>query len=328
MVVNKQKIKFLSNWRRGHSAYDHAARRSRLKGPLSIQIQTVNKCNGSCVMCPYSCAGPGWEPHQMDESLFRRIIEELKELGNANLIVMMLQNEPLLDPRLEHRIRLSREILGNEVEIATVSNGSLLDEKRIESLLSSGLDRIAISIDAYSRETYGKIRRGLSFERVVDNTIQLVRKGKEKNVPVVVRFLRQSLNLDEEKDFIRFWRERGARVSIDSLTNRAGMIKNYDSLRQNKSSLYQKLLHPLLNRMITCCPLPFTSMGILSDGRAILCCHDWEHEEIMGDASRQSLSDIWNGDTINRHRRLLREKREKESVICRGCSLSGRFWGS
>ena len=327
MLLPVHKLQFFASWRRGHAAYDPLAGRSLLRGPLSIQVQTVNKCNGACVMCPYSLAATGKTFQKMDESLFRKIIEEIKEIGTVNLLALMLQNEPLLDPLLERRVRTAREILGDKVNISTVTNGSLLDEGRIDSLINCGIDRIAVSIDACTRETYGKIRRGLSFEQVVRNTSRLLERAKGSRVSVVTRFLRQEVNRDEEKDFIRFWSSRGARIGIDTLTNRAGLIENYDSLKRRRKALHQRLLHPVLNRWVPCCPLPFTTMGILADGRSILCCHDWEHHEIMGTISSQSLPDIWNGEPMNRYRRLLWEKRAAESDICRGCSLSSKFWG-
>ena len=38
------------------ASYAPLRRRGRLRGPLYVQLQTVDACNGACVMCPRSAA--------------------------------------------------------------------------------------------------------------------------------------------------------------------------------------------------------------------------------------------------------------------------------
>lgn len=327
MKLPKNKLHMLSNWWKGYSAYDAESRRTLLPGPTGIQIQTINRCNGSCIMCPYSSTAPGRAGHQMGDKLFNHIIDEVKKIGSVRTLALMLQNEPLLDLDLERRIRHTRRILGEKIIIRTVTNGALLDRQRTEDILRSSINQISVSIDAFTAKTFEKIRQGLPFEKVVQNTVHLLRKAPEYGVTVTVKFLRQEINQEEQKDFVRFWRSRGARVSIDKLTNRAGSIEGYKKLKGKKLSPQQLLLHPVLNRLIPCCPLPFSSLGILADGKVVLCCHDWEHEETLGDLGSESLGEIWHGEKINRYRQLLVEKRADEISTCRGCSLSKKFWG-
>ena len=327
MKLPKNKLQMLSSWWKGYSAYDADSCRTRLAGPVGVQIQTINRCNGTCIMCPYSTSAPSQTKTQMDDSLFIHVINQIKKTGSVKTLAMMLQNEPLLDLGLEQRIRQARSILGEDVIIRTVTNGVLLDRQRTDALLGSSINQIYVSIDAFTAQTFEKIRRGLPFERVIQNTMYLLNKAPEYGVTVTVKFLRQEINQEEQKDFVRFWSSRGARVSIDKLTNRAGSIGEYNKLKGKKLSFQQMLLHPVLNRMIPCCPLPFSSLGILADGKVVLCCHDWEHKEILGDLGSESLGEIWNGEKINRHRKLLVEKRPDESTTCRGCSLSKKFWG-
>jgi radical SAM protein with 4Fe4S-binding SPASM domain len=279
-------------------------------------------------MCPYGNTAPGQTSHQMDERLFIHIIEEVKKIGSVRTLSIMLQNEPLLDLGLEQRIRQARSILGDKIIIRTVTNGSLLNKKRTDAFLRSGINQLHVSIDAFTAKTYEKIRPGLPFEEVIKNTTYLVCKAPEYGVSVSVKFLRQEINREEQKDFVNFWSSRGARVSIDTLTHRAGSIEDYSILKRKNLSFQQLLLHPVLNRLIPCCPLPFSSIGILSGGQVVLCCHDWEHNEIIGDISSQNLEEIWNGKRINHHRQLLAEQRADESSICRDCSLSRKFWGN
>jgi MoaA/NifB/PqqE/SkfB family radical SAM enzyme len=200
--------------------YDPLARMSRLRGPFSAQIQTVDRCNAACQMCPHRTSQKTGPPYYMEEDLYLRIIDELRRMGSLRLLVLMLQNEPLLDGNLAPRVRQARHALGRGLCIATVTNGSMLTEERIDELLAAGLNWIDVSIDAARERTYQAIRPGLDFAKVVESTRTLLRRrGK---AVVRVRFLKQRANAGEEREFERYWKSRGAIVRLDSMLNRAG----------------------------------------------------------------------------------------------------------
>jgi radical SAM protein with 4Fe4S-binding SPASM domain len=212
-------------------------------------------------------------------------------------------------------------LFGESVELVVVSHGALLTPDRIDDL--RGVDRIDISIDAASSESYGKIRQGLDYESVVANTEALLAHG---GVEVSVKFLLQRDNQGEEREFARFWRSRGAAVSIDRLSNRAGTLDAFERLWMSRPGAFRRVSHFVLDRLVPHCPLPFATAYFLADGRMITCSHDWEPRDIIGDISVQSIEEIWNGEAINHYRHLLRSGRTSESLICRDCSLAGSFW--
>jgi radical SAM protein with 4Fe4S-binding SPASM domain len=319
------KIQQLMRWRRGYAAYVSSA---GMAGPSSVQIQTVNRCNAACVACPHGKLRSDEKIQPMDDFLFAHVLKEIEATGTVRKLVLMLQNEPLLDRSLASRIRRAREILASRIRIVIVTNGVLLDDDRADELLRSGVDTIAVSIDAATEATFEKVREGLAFDKVQENTGALLKKAPSHGVSVTAKFLRQKGNEREERAFAQFWRAKGAAVSFHKMTNRAGTLDEFDRLRRDRAGVPRRALHRLLNHLVPCCPLPFSSLGILSDGRALLCCHDWSRSETMGDISTQSLREIWNGKELNYHRSLLSEGRAQESSTCGKCSLSNRFWGS
>jgi len=107
--------------------------------------------------------------------------------------------------------------------------------------------------------------------------------------------------------------------------NRAAWLDSYERIKKRHLDLWQKLLHPVLNRRIPACPLPFGSLNVLSDGRAILCCNDWGPRDTVGDLSSQTIQQVWNGEKFNHYRHLLWIRRAAESLVCAGCSLSDSF---
>lgn len=305
-------------------SYDPRTQRMRLKGPTTAQIQTIDRCNAACIMCPYSSLNKRAPSRLMDDRLYLEILKQLQATGSVRNIILMLQNEPLLDTKFADRARIAREVFDGAVQIGTVTNGAPLTESTINMLVCSGIDYVSISIDAIREETFARIRQGLNFRNVVKNTLSLSKQLGTGRVSV--RFLRQRDNDGEEEAFGKFWSAQGIRPVFMHLTNRAGSMQAYERMKTHRSRLWKKLIYPLLNRCVPACPFPFSRITVLSDGRVVLCCHDWEPHDTVGDLSRQTLAEVWNGEKINHYRHLLWTGRAGESLVCADCSLSGPHW--
>ena len=313
-----------ASWMRDLHSYDPRARRTRLAGPTTVQIQTIDRCNATCIMCPYSYAARPAAANPMEDALYLKILNELRRTGTVRHVLLMLQNEPLLDQKLADRVRLAKELLGRRVLTGTVTNGAPLTQGMIDRLSAGGIDYVSVSIDAIREDTFARIRRGLDYNRVVENTLALCKHLGPARVSV--RFLRQRENEGEEETFAQFWRSRGIRVVFMEPTNRTGLVPFFERIRKPHPRLWKKLAYPILNRFVSACPYPFSRMSVLSDGRVIVCCNDWGPRDTIGDLSRQTLQDVWNGEKANRYRQLLWTHRVRESPVCADCSLSGYYW--
>lgn len=260
----------------------------------------------------------------MDDGLYTRILHELHRTGTVRTIVLMLQNEPLLDRRLHERIREARELFGSSLDLSFSTNGELLTDSRRHELQRAGLNRISVSIDAAREKTFREIRRGLDFATVVANSEALLERRAD--LGVAVKFLVQRGNEGEDGEFLRYWRSRGAVVSVDRLCNRAGLLDDYERLWAPRHGLVRRLGERVLDRLVPFCPLPFASSYFLADGRVICCSQDWGPRAIVGDVSRQPFAEIWNGEAINHYRHLLWSRRIQDSLLCKDCSMAGAFW--
>jgi len=286
---------------------------------MGLLLQTVDRCNGRCIMCPYSSLGKTGPPNLMEDRLYLHILHQARRAGTLRSVVLMLQNEPLLDCRLGKRVRMAREALGNRVRIGLVTNGSLLTEQRVEELIDNGVERIEVSLDAYDERTYGAIRQGLDFAQVVENIRKLLQHPRRPDV--TVRFLRLQRNKAEERDFVRYWRPQGARVYIMHPSNRAGALEGFERLAPLVEPALSTRIRAAFGRFLPCCMLPFASLSVFWDGRVPLCCQDWGPKDIIGDLSRQSLHAVWQGEPMRHYRHLLCAHRTEESTVCRDCSV-------
>jgi len=316
---------------KGIYAYNSNRQKTSLDGPFSVQIQTIDQCNAACKMCPFSSLMKTGKPNVMDMGLFNKILMELSNARTVRLVALMLQNEPLLDPGIAQRIHQVKMILGNNVHTAVVTNGALLTPNKIQKLISSGIDSIEVSVDAYYEGTYNMIRPGISFKKVDKNIKTLLKYNND--IRIVIRFLKQSGNKGEEQLFRQYWESKRAKVKIFPLVNRAGALDSYQQIKNNSNGIPQKLKRSIW-KMILCsasrsfsalpCTLPFTWLNVLWDGRVILCCHDWGPIETVGNLADQNLSEVWNSKTMNYHRQALWNDEYEKSLICRNCSIAKR----
>ncbi len=78
------------------------------------------------------------------------------------------------------------------------------------------------------------------------------------------------------------------------------------------------------NRKKYQCTWPWTTLVILSDGRAVCGCADPYAQKVLGDTREKSISDIWNGSQAVKLRNEL--KTNGYSDFCRDCPLKSFTW--
>ncbi len=60
-------------------------------------------------------------------------------------------------------------------------------------------------------------------------------------------------------------------------------------------------------------------MSVAWDGRVVGCSADLNGTTIFGDLHDQTIMEIWNGEEMVRHRRLLKQKHYRELPLCAEC---------
>ncbi len=91
----------------------------------SIEIETINRCNETCSFCPANKHVDRREFKLMDEELFLSIIAQLKKVSYKGKICLHSNNEPFLDDRMVHFIKIVSESLPNAFHYL-YTNGTLL----------------------------------------------------------------------------------------------------------------------------------------------------------------------------------------------------------
>jgi MoaA/NifB/PqqE/SkfB family radical SAM enzyme len=167
------------------SGYEHRKlmnRRKRGERYLSVRFDTVTACNHRCQYC-YTLDLTGHRTQLMDIEDFKKAAANL--LPYAHSVALSCAWEPTMNKQLAEFIRVAASY--DVPYMHFVSNGSYLTEDMMHAMVDCGLDRMAVSIDAATAETYEKIREVNDLERVLGNLRKLkeIKAAKGVDKPLV-----------------------------------------------------------------------------------------------------------------------------------------------
>lgn len=109
-----------------------------------VEIEVGRNCNRRCSYCPQSYKWFRGPEHFIEKSLFKKLINQLKELNFTGRLSFHLYNEPLLNPQLEELIAYAKKYLLN-TWFVLYTNGDLLNESKYKSLQKAGIDFFLIT---------------------------------------------------------------------------------------------------------------------------------------------------------------------------------------
>ncbi len=131
------------------------------RGPWLVQIGISEACNYRCLMCPFhnpvvDLTHKESQMPRMSYEMFARLLADLKRMG-TEAVDICGNGEPLTNPRAMDMIALARS-MGFRVKLAT--NAALLTGSRARRLVDLGVERMHVSINAGTPETYPKMHPG------------------------------------------------------------------------------------------------------------------------------------------------------------------------
>ena len=128
--------------------------------PVCLYLEVTNRCNLLCETCPrtFEDLEP---PADMSWELFTRIVDQVP---NVARVVLHGVGEPMLVKALPKMIRYLKD-RGTYVLFNT--NGTLLNPKKFQEIIDTGLDELRVSLDAADRASYAAIRGKDFFPRIV-----------------------------------------------------------------------------------------------------------------------------------------------------------------
>jgi MoaA/NifB/PqqE/SkfB family radical SAM enzyme len=338
--------------RRYHEAAGTASSPTATADPVCLYLETTNRCNLLCSTCPRTYAD--LEPEaDMSWELFTRIVGQVPNIAR---VVLHGVGEPMLVRDLPRRVRYLKE---RGIYVLFNTNGTALTPRKGRELAAAGLDELRVSLDAADAETFRTVRGTDDFHRILRNvaafTAMQAREGLERprvslwltglretiaELPEFVRLAHgigvkevylQRLVFCEEAPFgmatpdqalfERLTREESEHLAAaEAQAVALGISFNASGATEPGESLARKTgANPW-----SLCRRPWTVMYFTANGRALPCCiapfsQAGYENYTLGDATQQTLREIWNGEAYRDFRAGLQSAEPPR--CCAGCGL-------
>lgn len=295
--------------------------------PISISIEPTTSCNLRCPECPSGLRSFTRPTGMLDTRLFEKIIDELAP--TLTYLTFYFQGEPYLHSQFPEMVRYAAS---KGIFTATSTNAHYLDEKRARETVASGLNRLIISIDGTTQETYAAYRIGGSLQKVIEGTRTLLRVRKEMRSAtpqVVFQFLVVKPNEHQVPEVHALARQLGVEdvwlktAQIYDYQQGSPLIPDrdeYSRYRRNADGTFS-----IKNKLLNHCWKMWHSCVITWDGKVVPCCFDKDAHHVLGDLTQSSFREIWQGAAYRKFRSMLLRSRA-EIEMCRNCTEGTKVW--
>uniref|UniRef100_UPI003F73A1A8 radical SAM/SPASM domain-containing protein n=1 Tax=Marivirga arenosa TaxID=3059076 RepID=UPI003F73A1A8 len=304
------------------------SRQANIKGkPISISIEPTTSCNLRCPECPSGLRSFTRPVGMLKPDAFEKMLAQLKD----HLIYMLFyfQGEPYVNKNFLELVKIASK---HKIYTATSTNAHFLDDETAKKTVESGLDRLIISIDGASQETYESYRIGGKLDKVLEGTQNVMKwkKTLKSSTPhVIFQFLVVKPN---EQDIPAIY-ELANKLGVDEVKLKTAQIYDYKNgsplIPDNpKYSRYKKMtdgLYAIKNKLLNQCWKMWHSCVITWDGRVVPCCFDKDAQHQLGNLNQEKFEDVWNGKAYQSFRNKLLKSRS-EIDICTNCTEGTKVW--
>lgn len=303
----------------------HASRwrgRASMAGmPMSVSIEPTTSCNLRCPECPSGLRSFTRPTGMLRSELFMNVIDQLAP--TLNYLTFYFQGEPYLHPKFLEMVQYASS---RGIYTATSTNGHYLSDENARATVESGLDRLIISIDGTTQETYESYRIGGNLDKVLEGAARIIhykKKLRAHSPHVIFQFLVVRPNEHQIEEM----RALAQKIGADQLVLKTAQIYNFengsDLIPENQRfARYRRKsdgTYEIKSKFLNECWRMWQGCVITWDGKILPCCFDKDGNYAMGDIQKTSFHDIWFGKQYNDFRAtLLRSRSEIE--MCRNCT--------
>ncbi len=339
--------------RRYHEAADPRRPSVAARAPVCLYLEVTNRCNLLCTTCPrtYEELEP---PADMSFDLFQRLVDQVPDLQRA---VLHGVGEPLLVKNLPEMVRhlkqrgvyvlFNTNATGLTERISRALAQAGLDELRVSLDASNResfkrvrgkdyFERILANVKRFCatqlREGRAKPKVSLWLTGLKETIAELpafVRIAAEIGVGEVhlqrlVFFDQGAIGLarPDQALFERVEAEDAVHLgAAEDLARELGIKFSASGAASEPTASLQGEANATPWSL---CGRPWTLMYLTANGRALPCCiapfaqHGYENFT-LGDATRETLAEIWNGARYQAFRQALQSERPPE--CCRNCGV-------
>jgi radical SAM protein with 4Fe4S-binding SPASM domain len=287
--------------------------------PSIAIIDPTNICNLKCPICP---TGQGRQNKRgyMEVDLFKKIMGEL----SPYLFEVWLYNwgEPFLNSSVFELIEITNK---SNISSTISTNLNYFPKGYERNLIKSGLERLVVSFDGVSQESYSTYRRGGKIDQVIENVERIVdaKKSAKSILPLIkLQFLVNRFNEHEMTQAERLAEKLNVDIEFKSFMFNA----KKDSTRRKWEPSNRKFTRYNIKtgEDLTCkkylCVWLWRYAVVNWDGKVTPCCN-WMGEGIFefGDLETNSFREIWNNEYFISARKAMKKEKSLPITCCHGC---------
>jgi radical SAM protein with 4Fe4S-binding SPASM domain len=296
--------------------------------PTSISFEPTTSCNLRCPECPSGLRAFTRKTGMLTPEFFEQTILQLKP--TLHYLTFYFQGEPYLNPNFLDMVKFASN---NGIYTATSTNGHYLKDEVAKKTIESGLDRLIISIDGTTQETYEQYRIGGNLEKVIEGTKNIIKWKKELKSAtphIIFQFLVVKPNEHQIPEVLQLANDLG----VDELRLKTAQVYEYENGNEliptiEKYSRYKKMpdgTWKIKNKMINSCWRMWQSCVITWDGGVVPCCFDKDATHQLGQLKEQNFQQIWQNQSYKNFRTALLTDRSQID-ICKNCTEGTKVWG-
>ena len=295
--------------------------------PLSISLEPTTSCNLRCPECPSGLRSFSRPTGMLQDELFKQTIDQLHR--RLLYLIFYFQGEPYLHKNFLGLVKYASD---RGIYTATSTNAHFLDDETARKTVESGLDRLIVSIDGTTQDTYAAYRVGGKLEKVLEGTRNVVKWKKtlkSKTPHIMFQFLVVRPNEHQLEDVKKLAQE----LEVNEVAFKTAQIYDYEQgspliptidyysrYRNNGDGSYT-----IKNKLLNHCWKMWHSCVITWDGLTVPCCFDKDAEYRMGDLKNSDFNTVWRGPAYSQFRQQLLGSRANIEM-CRNCTQGTKVW--
>ncbi len=295
--------------------------------PFSVAIEPTTACNLRCPECPSGLRSFSRPTGNLKQDFFKKMIDELHK--EVFYLTFYFQGEPYINPDFLEMVKYAHK---KRIYTATSTNGHFLNEENAKLTVESGLDRLIISIDGSTQETYESYRKAGKLANVIQGAKNIVKWKKElksKTPHIIFQFLVVKPNEHQIPEVYELAKE----IGVDEVKLKTAQIYDFEQGNPlipsiDKYSRYAKKAdgtYQIKNELLNHCWKLWHSCVITWDGTVVPCCFDKDAKYQLGDLKELSFRQVWQGQAYKNFRAELLKGRDQID-ICTNCTEGCKVW--
>ncbi len=290
--------------------------------PFFISIESSNYCNLHCPQCPVGIGKyiQNTDKQLFDFKLYKKIINELKP--TLLHVILYFQGEPLINKQLPDFVRYAHE---RKIFTSTSTNGQLINKNNAKLIVSSGLDKLIVSIDGTTQTVYESYRVGGNLQKTIEGIRLLVdEKKKQKSfTPIIeIQFIVLKTNEHQMNDM----RKLAKKLHVNRFRFKTAQLYNYEkghplipeNLKYSRYKQQKDGIYTVKTKQPNHCWRLWNGAVVNASGEVLPCCFDKGSEFSFGNLNASLFSDIWHNTKSNKFRSDLLQNR-LQFEICKNC---------